>query len=286
MAKRIIAFCHIPKAAGSTLRYLLCRHFGVRHACLYDPRHLPIREYFPRDLRVDLKVYPFVESLAGHHLRPYVDFEEFEGRLAWYTILRDPVKRFISQYTYTVERLRKLMDFRTWMRTEVKSNLMVRFIAGCEDLERAKEILAGRLKFVGLTEKFNESLVLMRHVLEIKGFDVSYPRPMNTAARRKGSLQQDVMANFDEFRDEAIDMNRLDMELYDFAVKQIWAEQAAKYGQKKLQEDAAEQCRPRRMGFFEFLRLGGSVAYNNLVWKPSRWFDRDRYKDIHASDVQ
>ncbi|MDP9178578.1 MAG: sulfotransferase family protein [Gemmatimonadota bacterium] len=107
---RIGCFCHIPKTAGLTVELLLKRHFGMRH-----PGGLAVTPrrglgYDAADMRAALSLRPNVASLSGHGLRPFVDYAEMDDRLVWYTILRDPIRRCISNYQHQVEGSRRSPD--------------------------------------------------------------------------------------------------------------------------------------------------------------------------------
>ena len=123
--ERIIAFSHIPKTAGMTVQLLLRRHFGLRHLDL--PKGFIYTEAL---LSRDLRLNPLIRSLAGHSLRPFVDFGALEDRLVWYTFLCDPVKRFVSHYQHAVEKGGVQTPFDEWLREPENANWQVRMLAG------------------------------------------------------------------------------------------------------------------------------------------------------------
>lgn len=306
---RILAFCHIEKTAGTTLVYLMRRHFGLRHIDLgrrrivRDGKRVKPYYYGPRDLRSDMRLYPSVRSVSGHSLRPFVDFEEFQDRLDWYTFLRDPVKRFRSQFIHEVEHIGRDCDFRGWLRTYVRDNMMVRKLAGEPDLEAAKQLLAERHKVVALQEHFDESLLLIRQRLRLAGFHLAYPAPQNTAARRSQTRRVSVTnlrrillglpaltgvedtrkratEALAEHHDEVLESNDLDSKLYEYAVSEIWPKQVGEYGgQEKLKQDVEKELRPENASLLEQWRLLTAFAYRNLAHKPVLWLARRRYGD-------
>ena len=83
--RKIIAYVHIPKAAGSTITHLLRSRFGLNHCRAFSKS--PI--YDQTDLKIDKWVYPNMKSISGHQLRPHVDFGEYEEELFWFVMLRE-----------------------------------------------------------------------------------------------------------------------------------------------------------------------------------------------------
>jgi len=287
----IIAFCHIEKTAGTTLTELLRAHFGLRHADVL--RHaVLVRDgsetpyfYDAEDLRRDLRLYPWVRSIAGHHIRPCTDFEEFESRIHWYSFLRDPVARLSSHYLHEVAIGNRTESLPDYLRKFTRDDIMVRKLAGERNLAAAKEIIETRLRFVGIQERFDRSLVLMREALGLADFSLAYGRPRNTSTRRVGgfiyelrrlarqryqvpdeSVQARARSQLDQHHGLLVEANSLDQQLYDYACNEIWARQVDQYGgvEKLARDTRIEMSRstiPTRRRFFSFI-------YRNLVYKP------------------
>ncbi len=208
----LVVFVHIRKTAGTTMRRIIQRQYKrrntrmVRNYFVEPDRSLEMARTFaaepPRGLR----------ALHGHML--------FWPDLPWpagtrfFAFLRDPVERTISHYYWLRERSAK---FETPLEDAlvdglIHDNLQTRVIAGEmpfvaaeETLERALANL-DRLTAVGLTERFDESVVLLGRVL---GW-----RPMVFST-------ENVTANRpprETFGPETIELveryNALDLELY------------------------------------------------------------------------
>jgi hypothetical protein len=162
---------------------------------------------------------------------------------------------------------------------------MVRKLAGERDLAAAKAILKTKMQFVGIQEKFDESLVLMRDALGLSDLSVAYGEPRNTAARRVGGLiyrlrgrltqqsdtaekamQARALSDIDQHHGLLVEANSLDQQLYDYACDEIWPRQIERYGgAKQLAADTevemSKPARPSRKTTFSFV-------YRNLVYKP------------------
>jgi len=290
-AAPIVVYCHIEKAGGTTISNLLRRHFGLRHV---DVGRRQLREtdaarreavrrgfgappyhYGPDDLRVDLRLYPGMRSLAGHLLHPFVDFGPDSERLRWFTVLRHPIARFRSQYLHEVEgSKRRHLEIPVWLERFVRDDMMVRKLAGASDLEAARRIVDERLRFVGLQERFDQTLVLLRHRLGLDGLRLAYPAPLNTADKRiedpeRRRLREwalDQLARHERLVEEC---NRKDLELYRYVETTVWPRQVADFGgELALAEAVARDVRQEPDTLAERLRIAESLLYRNLVYKP------------------
>lgn len=280
----LLAYCHIFKTAGMTLRYLLRRHFGPRHLDIEHRMRRHSRAWFAdhfvreRDLRFDLRVYPFARSVCGHYLRPCVDFGQLEDRLHWYTFLRSPSRRYISQYLWSLHLPgARQMEFGEWMEKTKVDNLQVRWLAGGPDLDAAKKTLRERFRFVGLVEHFDESLLLLRSRLGLRHFDVTYVRVRNSAAERGDDRRRrELEDRIADFRDEIDSRNRLDADLYAFACEELWPQQVADYGEARLAADRRALGALGKRKALPQLRYGAGFAYRNAIYKLCLLLDRRR----------
>ncbi|WP_439598345.1 sulfotransferase family 2 domain-containing protein [Falsiroseomonas sp.] len=166
-------FLHVPKTAGSTLRTVLSRQYGARHVLYFDlgagdPR--PMAEVLgelrarvgPRDIRL----------FTGHQ---YLGLHEaLREPCLYFTLLRDPVERALSEYFYAfsyphhAQREEILsgalgpMDFLTSRHR--RGDDQARQIAGRSQrplLEAALANLHHAVAAVGIAEDFDRSLLLI-----------------------------------------------------------------------------------------------------------------------------
>ncbi|HET8654100.1 MAG TPA: sulfotransferase family 2 domain-containing protein [Longimicrobiaceae bacterium] len=229
----IACFSHVQKAGGTTVEAVMRRHFGVRHMLVNPPRGWIYRK---KDLAADLRLNPWARSIGGHWLRPFVDFGEFEDRLAWYIFLREPVSRFLSHYQYHVEHMGVTAPFEQWMEQPIQHNWQTQFLAGEQDVEAAKQILASRYRAIGLLERFDESLLLVRQALGLNGLDPWYGRPHNPA--QSGEKRRSIA---ERYREQCVERNQLDLELYRFARDELYPRQVAEYGEERLRKEVASE---------------------------------------------
>jgi len=247
--------------------HLLRKNFGAGHIIVW--RRIRPTLYRKRDLDADLRANPWTRSLSGHPLKPFADLGENGQRLVWYTMLRDPIKRFISHYQHQFDRGGRedyRVDFRQWMETFPRDNWMVRMMAGEDDLEAAKQIMQEKIRCVGFMEKYNESLLVFRHRMNLPGFDVTYVKPKNVAARTE--VARKVADKFDEFRAEVIEQNKLDLELYNWALRTLWAAQVEEYGAGRLSCDLEKEFGAQTESIGSRINLASNYLHRNLYYKP------------------
>jgi len=243
-AHPIYCFLHLAKTGGITLEVLLRRRFGLRHL---DVNTMMGWRYSAGDMRADLWWNPFIRSMSGHHLRPCIDYAELSSRILWYTIVREPVARYISQYQHVVEKRNYTKGFDAFLQDDSQSQWQVSKIAGERDVAAAKQILAERFRCVGLFEHYNAALLLIRQRLGISGFNLAYGKPRNQPW--KGDVRKQIMSQLDVYGERIRANNALDLELYDFVKREIYPVQVREYGEEKLARDletefAAGRSRP------------------------------------------
>jgi hypothetical protein len=229
MTEQTIIFLHIPKTAGSTLNSIMERQYPRQQFySLYPSRLYPngnADEFhsMSTERRAQLRLLIGHVGYGYHQLLP--------NPVTYFTLLRDPIERVISFYYYVrrnaghylhdfaLAKDMTLPQFIASEATEVNDNLSVRVISGrwkeipygqctTEMLDMAKQNLREHFAVTGLTERFDESLLLLQRAFGWR--NVYYMRHNVTQDRpRQGELPADTLALIRQH-------NQLDMELYDF----------------------------------------------------------------------
>ena len=223
------------------------------------------------DLRRVRRVYRDLRGIAGHNVRPYSDLDAACPDIRYFTFLRDPVKRWLSHYknkalTYGRE------DFDRWASAAWTHDFQTRTFAGEANAQKAIDLLSSRVRFVGLTEFFDESLLMLGRWLGEPGFRPEY-RPVNRleeksrdrdAARAKadlGYLEEPAV------RERLREINALDQQVYDYALREHCARQRAAYDGDLASDVAA--LRERNARITDWDEALSSRLLRNWVYKPA-----------------
>jgi hypothetical protein len=182
-----------------------------------------------------------------HVLKGHMGFglHEFMPQPSTYiTIMRDPIDRTISYYHHilrkpdhylhqeVVSEEMSLKEVVCGEMTPDMDNGQTRLLSGVwntvpcghcstDMLERAKRNLREYFAVVGLVERFDETLMLLKKTF---GWGVPFYVRANVTPNRpsKASLSQDVLAAIEKYND-------LDIELYEYA-RQLFQQQIVRYG--------------------------------------------------------
>jgi hypothetical protein len=231
MDQRALIFLHIPKTAGTTLNRIIEWQYNPLSIFTIDP-------YRIRATAERLKQLPEARRrrlrMVRGHL--YYGIHEFLPQGATYiTMLREPVARFLSSYYFLQRRPlhpmhRKVKSEKIGIEdfirlTPHRQNLQCSLIAGIKSngkfddraLEIAKDNLVKSFSVVGISERFEESLMLIA-----KTFDWQIPYYEN---RKVAKTRPKVESSEIEMIKEH---NRLDLDLYEFGKSLLEASLAQK----------------------------------------------------------
>jgi hypothetical protein len=271
------AFVHIEKTGGSTLNTVFRRSFGARHCDIRLPlasRRLERRgermSVEAADVRRVLRLYRKLRGISGHNVKAYADLTAEFPELRFVTIVRDPVARFRSHFVNRARgHDRAALD--EWLARGWVQNWQTKMIAGQPSAEKAIELIGTRFGFVGLTERFDESLLLLGQWLEEPGFRAVYRAANRTSDKcrpRDMSRQRSDMSYLDspEVRAILLDANSEDQKLYDHVTAHVYPRQLAAYRGNiavDLREFQRQNGAPGHLGE----PLWGRVM-RNYIYKP------------------
>jgi hypothetical protein len=279
-----LIFIHIPKAAGTTLHEIVSRQFPREATFTIDGAHVrrSIEEFkgLPQEERERIR------CLKGH--MPFGLHSHFPVPATYITLLRDPVERIISHYYYVLrqpkhylhdEVARKNMTLDEYVRSGLSPELtngQTRLVSGIEKvdsvagtepvtadvLQAAKTNLHHYFAAVGLSEKFDESLLLFRRLF---GWRNIFYLPQNVTEGRplRQQITTDALGAIQS-------NNRFDLELYDFA-KQRFGQLVAEEGPAFQAEVHAFAILNRAYGAAwraNGVRLRGMRRVRRLVREP------------------
>jgi len=178
-----VIFLHIGKTAGTTLRRVLRRNFPSEDIMVVRARGRPRTETLADFAKLSERARARPRLIMGHTV---FGLHELVPRPSTYlSMVRKPRSLVLSQYTFVQrteghrhhrEVARRNMSLEDYIDSGLAlemDNSQTRAIAGdldtpygaCTDemLERAKRNVEGHFAVVGITERFDESLILMQH---------------------------------------------------------------------------------------------------------------------------
>ena len=247
-ADQVLLFLHIPKTAGTTLSDLIYDQYAFEKPVQADDAEGYLKKgiyYVPlgfHGIEEERLLYvknilatriDEIRAIAGHF---YFGLHEFLPKPSTYiTVLRHPVDRVISLYYHTlkcqtlkwptnpphyhlVSEKISLDEFVSGISCREAENDQTRRLSGwdhgsgrcsVEMLERAKANLRKHFPVVGLTERFDETLVLLKRTFGWKHI-YNFPRQVNRDRPNKESLSPDTLNLIAKY-------NELDIQLYKYA---------------------------------------------------------------------
>jgi hypothetical protein len=178
----LIAYVHVMKTGGQTMCDILRQSFPGRH-CDLQAKGVATAD----DLRFARAFYPRLRSIAGHGVVPLGNLASACDSIRYFVFLRDPVERCVSHYQYRRNK-DETSDFESWLVRN--QNYQTRFLCMTSDsgelwpvadVDRAIDAIDRHVGFVGLQERFDESLVLLGRWVADLAFDPAY-RARNVAS--------------------------------------------------------------------------------------------------------
>lgn len=220
MTKEQIIFLHIPKTAGTTLREIVYAQYAAdRIIPIYPDERFINMETFSQlppekkdmvDIFIGHFAYGFHQRLSGN--RPY----------KYATMLRNPIARSLSLYNHL--RHRHFSDINISFSELLKSkqgnqfrNSQSRYLAGWgaqEILNTAIRHIEQDFLFVGITERFDESLLLAAHDL---AWHLHPYQRLNVTSKMWHINYADELRNDKESMQALKKLNIIDLQLYQYA---------------------------------------------------------------------
>jgi hypothetical protein len=227
---KLLIYMHIPKTGGTTLKNIINKQFEPGETWFHMEKDMPPK--------LNQKSKENSLKCVGGHCW-YGLHKQFSKEYTYFTMLRNPIDRVISEYYYILERPHHkdhqkvmAMDLMGFMEQfPLKStNQHTRRISGnisSPHLQTAIENIHKDFAVVGLTEMFDESLFLMKQSFGWN--DIDYEK-VNITKKRPSINQID-----EKVRSELERKNELDMALYKYAENMI-LEKIAQFDTKTNQE--------------------------------------------------
>ena len=269
-ARPVLVFVHINKTAGTTVRFILRSSYGPRH-CDVEPWHGSWEDppFSAADLRRVRKLYPRLASIAGHRVAGYADLEHPGIDLRYLTFVREPLAMCASRFQYQLDHRKKQhLVFEEWVQKDWVRDAQTQRIAGTANASDAIAIIEKKGMFVGLTERFDESMVLLK-ALRASDLDIGYSR-VNVAKRSELAKQ---LLSDPATRTMIVEANQADLELYEYVQRELYPTFQREYGPSL--GDAVTEYEKTRRGRFNRRNLALYGLKQRALYKPMLRLYRD-----------
>jgi hypothetical protein len=218
--KEFLCFIHIEKCAGTTVNTIIADNLPFYTVPKPAYWTNDTNSYFTNEeLERLLKLIPLVNGIGGHVVRCFLNYKDCVKKpIFYFTFLREPISRYMSHFNYQRLSMDINWNLADFINEPKFNNYQTVKIAGREDSAVAIDILKKDIKFTGLMEKFDESLLILKKLIN-RDFNVNY-RKANVLLEKKQINPENVIRfeTLDEnVQKKILDNNALDIELYSFA---------------------------------------------------------------------
>jgi len=266
-----VIFLHLPKCGGTTLNRIMEWEFNPMRVFSIDPilflwSYKKLNRWSPERLAR-------MQAFKGH--MPFGLHKRLPQPSTYITFLRDPVERVISAYYFArnyllhpKHRWISKLTLEEYVQLSPNHNVQCKCISGrpfvgnhhsgpCDrdTLEMAKENLQRYFSLVGLTERFDEGLAILKimfgwQITKYANFNVTKSRAKQT------SLPPSTVELIAE-------RNKYDVELYEFAIP-LFEQTRTKYGDEvQRQIDLITQA--KQLSKLESLYYFGASAARKAI---------------------
>ena len=246
--RKMLAFIHVAKTGGRTVETMLRNTFGAGF-CHAEPWRdlLPtgsaggsftVPKYEEADFRRLKRLCPWMRCVGGHAVTLWSGVDRLQPT-RYFAFLRDPLTRGASHFQFHQRSDPHPLPWDEWVQWSVHHNHQVKMFSRDCDIDQAIEAIEQRGVFVGLMERFDESLLLLQRLVAPE-LDLNYVRT-NTA--NNGSIAGELLADPAK-RAQMGEMYKLDQILYDYVQTTLFPRFQREYGDGLAQAVADFQTGP------------------------------------------
>ncbi len=221
-----VLFEHIPKTAGTTFQKILYSHYSPdRIFKIYPgPHRENVKKYIEDFINMSSEEREGFDLILGHGA--FQVYECVVGNCIGITVLRDPIERVISHYYFVRRRPihedfekaknMDLCEYAMSLKEELENNYTRRFSRLTNDevnknperaLSLAKQNLKEYFSVIGLTERFDETILLIMRKLGWNQLPFYLNANVTSNRLKQNDIPEDTLQVIRE-------ITKLDIELY------------------------------------------------------------------------
>lgn len=231
----MLAFIHVAKTGGQTVETMLANSFGASfsiapewgrksNAGISDDGYV-VPKFGPEDLERLRRISPWLKCIGGHPVTLWSGFDQVVPT-TWFSMIREPLARGASHFQYNLNDISvPPREWNEWVEWPVHHNHQVKMFSPGGTAEDAIRRIQEKNVFVGLTEKFDESLVILKKLVE-PDLNISYRRK-NTAS--DNSRAKEVLAS-SQMTAQLKEMYKEELPLFEFVSQQWYPQFKKEYG--------------------------------------------------------
>jgi len=242
MNRNLLVFLHLAKTGGRSVDTVLRNTYGpgyIQADALVPHRPVGLTDgefiapvYGPEELARVQGRCPWMRAIGGHTVTLWSGVHNMVSP-RYVAFMREPLARGASHYQFHVATSEQPLDWDAWRAWPEHHQHQVRYFDRAGDPDAAKAAILKHGVFVGLLERFEESLLLMRKLVAPE-LRVAYRRA-NTAS--SNTVARDLLAD-PERREQIRAMYSHEFPLYAWVRDELWPRYEEAYG-PGLAEDAA-----------------------------------------------
>jgi hypothetical protein len=266
-----LIYLHLPKCGGTTLNRLIEWEYSPFRIYSVDPSFF--RWSYYRLLHWPARRLARLRVVKGH--MPFGIHRRLPQPSTYITVLREPVERVISEYYFALhyrlhpqhKRMQRL-SLAEYAATTPHHNLQCKLLAGipgprdflagdCSEqtLATARANLSAHFTLAGLTERFDETLALLKVLF---GWKLTHYASFNVTRSRPGK-----QAVPDSTQRLIAERNRFDVAIYEHALPLF--DRALETHRDAVAGALREVARARRLGPFQTASYQAASSFRKAV---------------------
>jgi len=242
----MLAFIHVAKTGGRSIRTMLSGTFGP--AFVYAPPwrtrdhsgHLGhthvVSKYDSGDFRRLKRLWPFFRCVGGHAITLWSGLHEVQPT-RYFAFVRDPVRRGASHFQFQLQTSPSPKSWDEWLAWDVPRNHQLKMFSENVNADEAIAAIEKNNVFIGQTERYDESLVMLKKLLAPE-LNIAYSR---TNVATDNSVAMEILAD-PEKRAQLEHMHGEELKLYRYLVDEVYPHQVQAYGSNLEQDVVAFAC--------------------------------------------